>query len=67
MKVTIRTQFYVNELKRRREAMLREIDSFIDACESMDVDEVAYAIVDLNHAFEHFRKTGVQLVKVANS
>jgi 4-hydroxyphenylpyruvate dioxygenase-like putative hemolysin len=67
MQVTVnRKQLAHNALRRRADNMRREIDAFIDACEGMDVDEVAYAIVDLRDAFDRFRKAGIDLVKEAN-
>jgi len=68
MQVTVnRQQLAHNALRRRADGMRREIDAFIDACEGMDVDEVAYAIVDLRDAFDRFRKAGINLVKEANA
>ena len=66
MQVTIKRQFYVNELQRRREAMLREVNSFFDACEGMDVEEVKYALEDIKDEFPKFIKAGLALVKEGN-
>lgn len=68
MEVTVnRKHLALAVLRRRADGMRREIDAFIDACEGMDVDEVAYATVDLRDAFDRFRKAGIDLVKVANA
>lgn len=67
MQVTVKPQFYVNELQRRREAMLREVNSFFDACESMEVEEVKYALPDIKDEFVKYIKAGLTLVEKGNN
>lgn len=67
MQVTIKRHVYVNELQRRREAMLREVNSFFDACEGSDVEEVKYALPDIKDEFVKFVKAGLTLVEKSNN